>query len=146
MTFSCPAPMGSPSWTARFELRPETLFIMITAFATVESAVAAFRRGAHDYLMKPVLFEDLIARLERLLCLQRLLRENQALRRQLHTQGDPDPLVGDSPAIADVKSLIQKVAPSRTMVLITGETGTGKELVARACMRTGPRRRKCSLR
>ncbi len=120
------------------ELRPETLFIMITAFATVESAVAAFRRGAHDYLMKPVLFEDLIARLERLLCLQRLLRENQALRRQLHAQGDPDPLVGESPAIADVKSLIQKVAPSRTMVLITGETGTGKELVARALHAHGP--------
>ena len=120
------------------ELRPETLFIMITAFATVESAVAAFRRGAHDYLMKPVLFEDLIARLERLLCLQRLLRENQALRRQLHGQGDPDPLVGESPAIAEVKSLIQKVAPSRTMVLITGETGTGKELVARALHAHGP--------
>jgi DNA-binding NtrC family response regulator len=113
------------------ELRPETLFIMITAFATVESAVAAFRRGAHDYLMKPVLFEDLIARLERLIRLRRLLRENQALRRQLHAQGDAA-LVGESPAIAEVKSLIQKVAPSRTMVLITGATGTGKELVARA--------------
>jgi DNA-binding NtrC family response regulator len=120
------------------ELRPETLFIMITAFATVESAVAAFRRGAHDYLMKPVLFEDLLARLERLLRLQQLLRENQALRRQLHAQGDPAALVGESPAIAEVKSLIQKVAPSRTMVLITGATGTGKELVARALHAHGP--------
>jgi DNA-binding NtrC family response regulator len=114
------------------ELRPETLFIMITAFATVESAVAAFRRGAHDYLMKPVLFEDLIARLERLLRLRRLLRENQALRRQLHAEGESAALVGESPAIAVVKGLIQKVAPSPTMVLITGATGTGKELVARA--------------
>ena len=79
------------------QLRPETLFIMITAFATVESAVAAFQRGAHDYLMKPVLFEDLTARIDRLIRLRRLLRENQALRRQLHAQGDAAALVGESP-------------------------------------------------
>ncbi len=63
------------------ELRPETLFVMITAYATVENAVAAFQRGAHDYLMKPVLFDDLIARIDRLIRLRRLLRENQTLRR-----------------------------------------------------------------
>jgi DNA-binding NtrC family response regulator len=120
------------------ELRPETLFIMITAYATVESAVAAFQRGAHDYLMKPVLFEDLIARIDRLIRLRRLLSENQALRRQLHAQGDAVALVGDSAAIAAVKSLIRKVAPSRTTVLITGATGTGKELVARALHAQGP--------
>ena len=68
------------------QIRPETLFIMITAYATVENAVAAFRRGAHDYLMKPVLFEDLIVKLDRLIRFRRLLRENQALRRQLHAR------------------------------------------------------------
>src|SRR5208282_768802 len=66
------------------QLRPETLFVMITAYATVENAVAAFQRGAQDYLMKPVLFDDLLAKLNRLMSLRRLLRENQALRRQLH--------------------------------------------------------------
>jgi DNA-binding NtrC family response regulator len=120
------------------QLRPETLFIMITAYATVESAVAAFQRGAHDYLMKPVLFEDLTARIDRLIRLRRLLRENQALRRQLHAQGDVAALVGDSPSIRAVKTLIRKAAPGRTTVLVTGETGTGKELVARALHAQGP--------
>ncbi len=122
------------------QIRPETLFIMITAYATVENAVAAFQRGAHDYLMKPVLFEDLLAKIGRLIRFRRLLQENQALRRQLHAQGDLDSLVGDSPPIQAVKTLIRKVGPTRTTVLITGESGTGKELVARALHALGPAR------
>jgi DNA-binding NtrC family response regulator len=114
------------------QVRPETLFIMITAYATVENAVAAFQRGAHDYLMKPVLFEDLLAKIGRLVRFRRLLQENQALRRELHTKGDIDALVGDSLPMQAVKTLIRKVGPTRTTVLITGESGTGKELVARA--------------
>jgi DNA-binding NtrC family response regulator len=120
------------------QIRPDALFIMITAYATVENAVAAFQRGAHDYLMKPVLFEDLLAKIVRLFRLRRLLQENQALRRQLHTQGDLNELVGESPVIRAVKSLIRKVGPTRTTVLITGESGTGKELVARALHAFGP--------
>jgi DNA-binding NtrC family response regulator len=120
------------------KLRPETLFIMITAYATVENAVAAFRRGAHDYLMKPVLFEDLLAKILRLIRLRGLLQENQALRRQLHIQEDPSALVGESPAIKAVKTLIRKVGPTKATVLITGESGTGKELVARALHACGP--------
>jgi DNA-binding NtrC family response regulator len=119
-------------------IRPETLFIMITAYATVENAVAAFRRGAQDYLMKPVLFEDLLAKLDRLIAYRRLLMENQALRRQLHPQGTLDALVGESPPMQAVKTLIRKVGPTRSTVLITGESGTGKELVARALHATGP--------
>ena len=122
------------------QIRPETLFIMITAYATVENAVAAFQRGAHDYLMKPVLFEDLLAKIDRLIRFRRLLQENQALRRQLHAQGDLDALVGESPPIQAVKTLIRKVGPTRTTVLITGESGTGKELVARALHALGPAR------
>ena len=113
-------------------IRPETMFIMITAYATVENAVAAFRRGAQDYLMKPVLFDDLLAKIDRLIGYRRLLLENQALRRQLHGQADLEALVGDSPAMKAVKTLIRKVGPTRSTVLITGESGTGKELVARA--------------
>ena len=60
-------------------VRPETLVLMITAYATVENAVAAFRRGAHDYLMKPVLFDELLTKLDRLMGFRRLLQENQAL-------------------------------------------------------------------
>jgi DNA-binding NtrC family response regulator len=120
------------------QIRPGTLFIMITAYATVENAVAAFRRGASDYLMKPVLFDDLLAKLERLMSFGRLLRENQALRRQLHAQGSPDILVGESPGLHAVKNLIRKVGPTPSTVLITGESGTGKELVARALHAHGP--------
>ena len=119
-------------------VRPETLVVMITAFATVENAVAAFRRGAHDYLMKPVLFDELLAKIDRLLSYRRLLLENQALRRQLHAQADPDALVGQGPALRAVKALIRKVGPTRSNVLITGESGTGKELVARALHALGP--------
>jgi DNA-binding NtrC family response regulator len=133
-----PGADGITVLTRTLQIRPETLFIMITAYATVENAVAAFQRGAHDYLMKPVLFEDLLAKISRLIRFRRLLRENQALRRQLHSGGHLDALVGASPAIGAVKTLIRKVAPTRTTVLITGESGTGKELVARALHALGP--------
>jgi DNA-binding NtrC family response regulator len=119
-------------------IRPETLFIMITAYATVDSAVAAFRRGAQDYLMKPVLFDDLLAKIDRLIGYRRLLLENQALRRQLHNRGALDDLVGESPPIKAVKALVRKVGPTRSTVLILGESGTGKELVARALHSLGP--------
>ena len=112
--------------------RPETLAIMMTAFATVENAVAAFRRGAHDYLLKPVLFDELLAKVDRLLQFRRLSLENRALRRLLHEpEGDAHGLVGGSMALRAVRAMIAKVGPTRSNVLITGESGTGKELVAR---------------
>jgi DNA-binding NtrC family response regulator len=114
------------------QVRPETLVLMITAYATVENAVGAFRRGAQDYLMKPVLFDELLAKIERLMRYRRLLRENQALRRQLHSEVGVDALVGEGPAMRAVKGLIRKVGPTRSNVLIYGESGTGKELAARA--------------
>jgi DNA-binding NtrC family response regulator len=120
------------------KVRPETLVVMITAYATVESAVTAFRRGAHDYLMKPVILEDLLARVGRLTGYRRLLLENQALRRHLHEPADPESLVGRSPVMRAVKTLIRKVGPTRSNVLITGGSGTGKELVARALHALGP--------
>jgi DNA-binding NtrC family response regulator len=120
------------------QVRPETLFIVITAYATVENAVAAFQRGAHDYLMKPVMFEELLAKIDRVMTYRRLLLENQALRRQFHAHENLDTLVGQSAAMQAVKTLIRKVGPTRSTVLITGESGTGKELVARALHTFGP--------
>ncbi|MEO6809319.1 MAG: response regulator, partial [Isosphaeraceae bacterium] len=115
------------------QVHPDTMVMMITAYATVENAVAAFRRGAHDYLMKPVIFDELLAKIDRLLSVRRLTLENQALHRQLHAEHDgADTLVGQSPAMQGVRALLRKVAPTRSNVLITGESGTGKELVARA--------------
>ncbi|WP_435005224.1 sigma-54-dependent transcriptional regulator [Tundrisphaera lichenicola] len=113
-------------------LRPELLVMIITAYATVESAVAAFRRGAHDYLMKPVIFDELLTKLDRLIRFRHLTIENQALRRQIHAPVDIETLVGESPPMIRVKTLIRKLGPTRSNVLITGESGTGKELVARA--------------
>ena len=113
-------------------IRPELMVLIITAYATVETAVAAFRRGAHDYLMKPVIFDELLVKLDRLIRFRALTRENQAMRRQLHASGDLDTLVGASEPMRRVKTLIRKLGPTRSNVLITGESGTGKELVARA--------------
>jgi DNA-binding NtrC family response regulator len=122
------------------QIRPETLVLMITAYATVENAVAAFRRGAQDYLMKPVIFDELLAKIERLIAYQRLLLENQALRRQLHAPGDLELMVGHGAAMRAIQTLIRKVGPTRSNVLITGESGTGKELVARALHALSPDR------
>ena len=112
--------------------RPELLVLIITAYATVETAVTAFRRGAHDYLMKPVIFDELLLKLDRLIRFRHLNLENQALRKQLHAPVDLDTLVGQSPPMLDVKKWIRKLGPTRSNVLISGESGTGKELVARA--------------
>ena len=114
-------------------VRPETLALMMTAYATVESAVEAFRRGAQDYLLKPVMFDELLAKVGRLLEFRRLDRENRALRRLLHgTVACASDLVGQGGAMRAVRATIAKVGPTRSNVLITGESGTGKELVARA--------------
>lgn len=114
------------------QIRPEAMVMMITAYATVDNAVAAFRRGAQDYLMKPVSFDELLAKLDRLVEMRRLLRENQALRRQIHDTTAPGDLVGDSPAMKQAKDLIRRVGKSPSTVLITGESGTGKEVAARS--------------
>jgi len=120
------------------KIRPETLVVMITAYATVDNAVAAFRRGALDYLIKPVIFDELLVKIGRLTGYRRLTQENQALRRHIRDQADPDSLVGRSDLMRQVKTLIRKVGPTRSNVLVTGESGTGKELVARALHAHGP--------
>ncbi len=114
-------------------LCPETSVLVITAHGTVETAVEAFRAGAVDYLLKPVLHEDLLQKIRRCLEHRRLVRELLYLRRQVAGGGE---IVGRSPGIEGVRRLIDRVGPARTSVLITGESGTGKELVARALHQT----------
>jgi DNA-binding NtrC family response regulator len=114
------------------QLSPETSVLLITAFATVENAVEAFQRGAYDYLMKPILLDEVMGKIRRLLAMRALALENQWLRRELHRVAAAEQIVGSSPAIAQVFAMIRKVAPTRSTVLIVGESGTGKELVARA--------------
>ncbi len=112
-------------------VNPETFVLLITAYGTVESAVEAFQRGAQDYLMKPILLDEVLGKIRRLLKLRDLNRENQWLRRALHQQQPADAVVGHSPAMARLYELARKVAPTKSTVLVQGESGTGKEVLAR---------------
>jgi two-component system response regulator PilR (NtrC family) len=111
---------------------PGTPVIMITAYGKMESAVDAFRRGAADYVLKPVDFEDLSRKVQRTLERRSLEREIHYLRRTVSEAATETRLVGRSAAIETVRGTIAKVAPTDSTVLVTGESGTGKEVVARA--------------
>lgn len=115
------------------QIHPDVSVIIMTAFGTLDTAIEAFRKGAVDYILKPLIIEDLLNKLHRISEHKRLLQEIRYLRREL-TGGDIEslPLVGESEAMKKVTGLIKKVAPKKSTVLITGESGTGKELVARA--------------
>jgi two-component system response regulator PilR (NtrC family) len=110
---------------------PQTVVLMMTAHASVETAVEALRQGAADYILKPLLFDDVLAKVRRVLEHRQLAWQAQVLRREVERHFEFDSLVGASQAMQDVFHLVRKVAPTGTTVLITGESGTGKEVVAR---------------
>jgi two-component system response regulator AtoC len=118
---------------------PQTAVIVLTAYGTVETAVEAMKKGAFDYLLKPFDATEMELRIERALALQRFHVERDYLREEVESRGALDEVIGVSGAMQPVYDLIQQVAPSKASVLITGETGTGKELVARAIHRRSPR-------
>src|SRR3989449_3832585 len=111
---------------------PDSVVVMITAYGSVETAVQAMRMGAHDYLTKPFKNEDVLRTLNTGLRHRRVLAENRTLRRALQGKAHFGELVGKSPAMQQLYRLIEQVAPSRSTVLIQGESGTRKELVAQA--------------
>lgn len=113
-------------------LLPEASVIMITAFGTLQTAVEAFRKGAADYIMKPLVVEDVLQKIERLSNHKRLSQELKFIRRELSQDVTNLPVVGRSEAMKRMLNLVDKVAPTKSTVLLTGESGTGKELVARA--------------
>ncbi len=117
------------------KISPETFVILITAYGTVESAVAAFQRGANDYLMKPILLDEVLAKIRRLLEYRDLHLENQWLRRELNRDIETETIVGSSLAMQRVLDIVRKVAPTPSTVLLAGESGTGKEVIARAIHR-----------
>jgi two-component system response regulator PilR (NtrC family) len=119
--------------------RPHTQVIVVTAFATTETAIAAMKRGAYDYLTKPFKVDEIGVVIERALEKRALLRDNVELRAELQGRFRLDRLVGKAPPMQRLFELARRVAPAKTSVLITGESGTGKELVARALHHLSPR-------
>ena len=115
------------------ELSPDTLVILMTAFSTVENAVAAMKHGAYHYLNKPFNLDEVSATVEKALETSRLRREVRLLRGSQSRDYDFDAIIGSSPAMVEAKSLLERIATSpATTVLLTGETGTGKDLAAKA--------------
>ncbi|MCI0658244.1 MAG: sigma-54 dependent transcriptional regulator, partial [Acidobacteria bacterium] len=127
--------------TAR-ETQPDCIVILITAYASTESAIEALKLGAYDYIIKPFDVEELRIVLKNALEKRQLERENTLLKRELKETSRFDDLVGESPAMDQVKAMLDRVAPTNSTVLIWGESGTGKELAARAIHRRSPRRAK----
>ncbi|MBC8521374.1 MAG: sigma-54-dependent Fis family transcriptional regulator, partial [Methanomicrobia archaeon] len=111
---------------------PEITVIMITGYPTIETAVQAQRLGAFDYVLKPFAPDELNIVVARALDNRELARENQRLRLELQDKHKFDNIVGKSKNMREIYNLIRKVAPTDSTILIYGETGTGKELIARA--------------
>ncbi|MHC4731235.1 MAG: sigma-54-dependent transcriptional regulator, partial [Planctomycetota bacterium] len=111
---------------------PETPVILMTAYGTVESAISALRAGGWDYLLKPVQFDDLLAKVRHALEFRELAQDRRILTEQLAAQGDFHNLVSESPVMLKLFDQVRKLADVKSTVLLEGESGTGKELFARA--------------
>jgi two-component system response regulator PilR (NtrC family) len=114
------------------EIAPQTVVIMITAFATTETAITAMKQGAYDYVTKPFKVDELRLVVEKALEKRLLATENQRLRSELRKETRRRQLVGNGRAMEQLYELVARVADTKTNVLVCGESGTGKELVARA--------------
>ncbi|HZZ83110.1 MAG TPA: sigma-54 dependent transcriptional regulator [Anaeromyxobacteraceae bacterium] len=121
-------------------LRPHLPVVLVTAHATVETAVLAMRKGALHYLTKPIRFDELALVLRHAVASERARRDVLSLRGELERAAGFDEMVGGSPEMQQVLAMVEQVAPATATVLLRGETGTGKELVARALHRRSPRR------
>jgi two-component system response regulator PilR (NtrC family) len=114
------------------KISPNTFFIIMTAYASVKTAVDAMRAGAFDYLIKPIEFDDLLLRIKRLVDYKKISLENKLLRQRVSAEAGFQNIIGKSDAMKEVFELISHVAPTNSNVLIYGKSGTGKELVAKA--------------
>lgn len=122
------------------ELNIKTSVIIITAFGSLNTAISALRNGAADYILKPIEFDEIIFRVKQLFLKKNLIKDNKLLRKQLNANFNFENMVGESKAMREIYSLIKRVSNSVTNVLITGQTGTGKELAARAIHQNSERK------
>jgi two-component system, NtrC family, response regulator PilR len=122
------------------EVSPSTVVLVITAYASTETAVEAMKLGAYDYITKPFKLEEIRLTIDKALERKRLRDENLALKRQLRKQQGLENFVGRSRSMLEIFETIRKTAESTSTVLVTGESGTGKELVALAIHHESPRR------
>ncbi len=127
-----PAMNGIDVLDRMMRLKPDARVIMLTAYGDLDTAITAFRKGACDYVVKPIVVEDVVGKIQRLVELKQLTREVQVLRRQVSGTLEKFPIVGESQPMKNMVRHIEEVAATRSTVLITGESGTGKELAARA--------------
>jgi len=124
------------------EINPDTAVIVMTAFADMDDAILALKRGAADYLRKPFKLEEIRSAVEKALDNQQLIIENKLLRREVEDKYKFSQMIWRSKAMENVIVSIKRLAAANSTVLITGETGTGKELVARAIHFNSPRKDK----
>jgi DNA-binding NtrC family response regulator len=124
------------------ELVSDQLVIIITAFASLETAVEALRAGAYDYIVKPIIHEEIKRVVRNALCERSLKTENVILKKQIGVHYGFEEIIGQSTAIISLISEVEKIADSRSNVMLLGETGTGKELFARALHYNSSRREK----
>ena len=114
------------------QISPQTSVILITAYGSLDTAVEALRKGAYDYILKPPILEDIVLKVKRLLESKQLALENRWLRQELQQRYDFHNIIGKGEPMQKIYRLLEKIAPTDSNVLITGESGTGKDLVAKA--------------
>jgi two-component system response regulator PilR (NtrC family) len=135
-----PGPDGIAVMKHVRDVSPQTLVMIMSAHATVETAIEAIRLGAQDYLLKPLIFDEVLRKTRRLMEHRKLAWENQVLRREINVHFGSERPLGRSQAMQELSAMIAKVARTPTTVLITGESGTGKEVVARMIHAHSPNR------
>jgi len=113
-------------------LNMHTSIVIITAYGSLETAISALRNGASDYILKPIEFDEILIKIKRLFEFKDLLLENRILKKEIQRTYDFENIIGKSGQIKNIYDMIDTVAETDSTVLITGRSGTGKELVARA--------------
>ncbi len=133
---------GPELLTRALQATPEVIVLLITAYASVDTAVQALRKGAYDYIIKPIDFDDLISRINKIIAYKKVIAENIYLKQQINNDYDFNNIIGKSPAMQKIFDMIKRLSNSTSNVIVSGKSGTGKELISRAIHYNSPRKDK----